>query len=82
MTAKKKKRHVADGLRFCEIQIGSSSMCLMLYFETPDLLVCLNNVSGAADLGPLINIKSRHVLPEALICVIPKAKVIKLKYLG
>jgi hypothetical protein len=55
-------------------QKGATTIGL-LYFETEEHLVLLNNVFQKAHLGPLRNRRQRHFEPEAHIVIIPRSEV-------
>lgn len=68
-------------LPLCEIRTEHSVILGALFFETELCVVLLNNLVDGADLGPLAAVRSRHLMPEAAITVIPRDDIVGLRYL-
>jgi hypothetical protein len=57
------------------VRYGRSRLIGALYLENERVVVVLNTVSSAADLGELKTIREEHVEPEADIWVFPRDQV-------
>ena len=68
-------------MKFVQVNRKASSIVGMLYFETDDHLVLLNNVFEGAHLGRLRNMRRKHVEPEADIVVVPRHEVVSVDLL-
>lgn len=54
----------------------------LLFFQSDEHIVLLNNVLKGAHLGPLRNHRRRHYEPEAHIVIIPRSEVVAVEALG
>ena len=69
MSSQRNKRMATP--RAAVVRRGSRSTVGLLYFQTDDYVVLLNNVAGDAELGPLRSRRNIHLEPEANITIIP-----------
>lgn len=69
-------------LQTCEVRTTSGwSHIGLLFTHNERVVVLLNNIVNKAYLGPLQNIRHKHIEPEADILVLPRNQVIAVNVL-
>ncbi len=68
-------------LRSCVVRLKRGWIIGLLFMENERVVVILNDIRSAADLGPLKPIRREHIDPEANVWVLPRDQVEEIQIL-